>query len=294
MRPRIVDFLDLALHVRFFDLVIPNPATMYAVAMVVGLLLFARRCQQAGLSRYHALGAGLWAMAGGLAGTRVFFLVQHLDETIAYPRQILSFGGGITSWGAFLGGALGFFLYFRFRAQVSLAYGDCVASCLGLGIALGRLSCFLNGDDFGTLSGLPWAVRFPHASYPFVAQVRAGILDPIEDLSLPVHPVQLYLSLNGVLLFVLASWYWKKLRNHPGATFWLFWLTYSPTRFVLEFLRGDQSQRIAGLTVPQVMCAVILVPAALGLWWSLGHGLPGFVEAGTAADSAAQEASHQP
>jgi len=207
---------------------------------------------------------------GGLVGARVFYLVQHLETTLGNPGVILNLGGGTASWGAYIGGAAAFLLYFSFNKEQTLGYADAVGSCLGLGIAVGRWSCFLNGDDFGTLSDLPWTVRFPHASPPFVAQVRAGLLDPLADLSLPIHPVQLYLSFNGLMLFLLATWCWRRLRHLPGATFYLYWLSYCLTRFMWEFFRGDQSRVFsASLTVPQVLAILVVIPTSLGLWWSL-------------------------
>ncbi len=267
MRPRIVEYLNSVFGTGVFEWLVPESVWLYALAMLLALFVLMRRSKGAGVSRYHAAGAALWMMAGGLLGTRAFFLVQHLDATLANPRQILDPGGGLASWGAYLGGFAALLIYCRYHRLETPRYADLAVPCLGLGIAVGRLSCFLNGDDYGTLSNLPWAVSFPHASYPFVAQARAGLISPVADLSLPVHPVQIYLALNGLLLFLLASRFYKKFRERPGATFCFYWLCYCTTRFALEYLRGDQSTQLFmdTLTVPQLMCLLTFVPAALGL-----------------------------
>lgn len=266
MRPRIVDALNAAFRAEVFGWLVPTPAAMYAIAMTAVLVVFVHRCRRLGISRYHAAGAALWAMAGGLVGARASYLLANLRSTLSNPMQILDLGGGTASWGAYLGGVAGLVLYCRRYRQFTLQVADVVASCLGLGVALGRWSCFLNGDDYGKLSTLPWAVRFPHGSYPFVAQVRAGLLDPLDSLSLPVHPVQLYLSLNGLILFVGASLCWKRLRHRPGALFCLYWLAYCATRFLWEFARGDQPDLFGGsLTMGQLICIPIVMGAGLCL-----------------------------
>lgn len=266
MRPRIVDALNAAFHSEVPGALVPTPAVVYAIAMLAVLVVFVQRCERAGLSRYHAVGAGLWTMIGGLVGARVIYLLFRFESTMADPRQILDLGGGTASWGGYLLGVVALLLHCRRHQQPAWQYADALASCLGLGVAIGRWSCFLNGDDYGRISSVAWAVRFPHASYPFVAQVRAGHLDPLADLSLPVHPVQLYLSLNGLILFVGASLLWKRLRHRPGTMFCLYWLAYCATRFLWEFARGDQPDVLGGfVTIGQLVCVPIGIGAGLCL-----------------------------
>lgn len=262
MRPRFVAALDGFFNTTAFDRLVPGAASLFAAAMLVTFIVFVRRSNWRGLDRYHAAGMGLWAMLGGLVGARVFYLVQHAQATLADPSQIFSIAGGVASWGAYLGGFAGFALYARWNGVGLWPYADALGSCLGLGPAIGRWGCFLNGDDFGSISNVPWAVRFPHASIPFVFQVRSGLLSPLADWSLPIHPVQIYLSLNGLAIFFFATLFWKRNRSNPGATFWFYVLAYCTTRFLWEFVRGDQVQLIFGLTVPQVM-ALLVAPLAL-------------------------------
>ena len=270
MRPRLVTALDGFFQVNFFDWLVPGAAVMFAAAMLVTFLVFVRRAGDAGLARYHAAGMGLWAMVGGLVGSRVFYLLQHWQATLADPSQLWSTKGEATSWGAYLGGFTGLVLYARLKGMELWPYADVIGSCLGLGPAIGRWGCFLNGDDFGSVSRLPWAVRFPHASIPFVFQARAGVVDPLADLSLPVHPSQIYLSLNGLALFFIFTRYWNRARSQPGATFWLYTLAYCVTRFLWEFLRGDQVQHVFGVTVPQAV-SLVLVPMAFVAWRRSHH-----------------------
>jgi phosphatidylglycerol:prolipoprotein diacylglycerol transferase len=273
MRPRLVDALSALLGGRMAELLIPTGPMLYAAAILVMVLVAARRARRGGLDPYHLLGIALWAAVGGLVGARVLFLVQHARETILVPSEIVRLGGGTASWGAYIGALVGLMLYAARHGLPIARYADVAASVAGLGIMLGRLACFLNGDDFGTATNLPWGVRFPHASMPFVAQVREGLVSPVADLSLPVHPVQLYLALNGLAVFLLLSWGWRAWRNRPGVVFCLFWVVDGVMRFGLEYFRGDQPHlTAAGLTPPQVIVLAVIGPALWGVWFS---GRPG-------------------
>jgi phosphatidylglycerol---prolipoprotein diacylglyceryl transferase len=259
MRPRIVEYLNDAIGGEIWGWVIPTPAVVYALMMLAMLVLFVRRAAQSDQSKYHALGAALWAMAGGLIGARLLFLLFHIDRVLVTPEMIFNLSGATMSFGAYLGGALGFILYIRRNSLPGLKYLDVCASILGLGPFIGRWSCFLNGDDFGTLSNAPWAVSFPHGSYPFAHQVELGLLDPLQALSLPVHPVQLYLSLNGLFLFLLFTWLWKKKTFAPGLLFGWYWIAYPAIRLLIEFFRGGVEPNVFGiLTAPQATTLMLL------------------------------------
>jgi phosphatidylglycerol:prolipoprotein diacylglycerol transferase len=275
MRPRLAEGLNAAFGTRLFEWLVPSPAVMYALAMLAALVVVRYRSRAApGVVPYHALGVGLWVMASALVGARLFYLFQYLPETLAQPLRIFDLGGATVSWGAYLGGGAGLLLYCRCYRLPGQPYADLLATTIGLAIAIGRWGCFLNGDDFGTRSDLPWAVRFPHGSYPFAQQARAHLIFPLDDLSLPVHPVQLYLSLNGLLLFFLTSWYWKRFRHRPGATFCFFWLLYAVSRFLLEFFRGDHDQFLLGVPTAQAMSIPMAAAAAIGLRHCLSRPAP--------------------
>lgn len=111
MRPRIIDYLNNLFGVHIFEWLVPDPSTMYALAMLVCLIIFVRRIKTARLSQSDALKAAIWGMLGGLVGARVFFLLMHPGWVIARPEIIFSVSGGTASWGAYLGGILGFWGY---------------------------------------------------------------------------------------------------------------------------------------------------------------------------------------
>jgi len=258
MRPRIIDFLNQWFHTGIFNYLIPDSAVMYAVMVGVGAILFLKRCKKISLNIYHASGIAIWASVGGLIGARVFYLVQNLRYTFEHPATILEINGATVSFGVYLGGIVGVILYSRLYKIVPWKYLDVGVSVLGLGPMIGRIGCFLNGDDYGTVSTVAWAVRFPHGSFPFIDHVGRGWISPMDYLSLPVHPVQLYGCLKGLALFILFSVLWKKNLFKPGVLFFLFWMCYSCFRFILEIFRGDMDRGWVGnLSTGQFMSVTI-------------------------------------
>lgn len=268
MRPRIIEGLNAWSGTELFAWLVPDPAFVYALAIAAVGFIFVRRTRSDGLDRVHALGAAIGAIVSGMIGARLFFLLQHPELIAARPSIILQLNGATVSWGAYLAGTAAFCFYLYRHRQPLLRYADVLASCLGLGPFLARWACFLNGDDYGTLTDVPWAISFPHGSFPFAAQVQAGLLDPLADLSLPIHPVQMYLSLKGLALFVVCTILWKRRVLAPGMLFGAYWLMFAVARFVLEFFRGDEGRGFVGaLSVGQVMAAGVFAAASCLIGW---------------------------
>lgn len=261
MRPRIVDWLNATLGTSAFGWLVPSPAFVYAVAMLVVMAFFVSRCGRAGLERYHALGAATWALLGGVAGARLLYLVLRADRVWREPGVLLDLSGSTMSWGAYFGGFLGFALYFRKAGLAPWRYADALASVFGLAPFIARFACLLNGDDFGRVTDVPWAVAYPHGSLAFDAHLRAGLIGPGATASLPVHPVQLYLAAAGFALFAVFSWLWRRIDLEAGAMFALYWAADGASRFLLEFFRGDTDRTFVG-AFPDGQVIALLVALA--------------------------------
>jgi phosphatidylglycerol:prolipoprotein diacylglycerol transferase len=234
--------------------------------------LFVRRCNRSGLETRHAAIAAILAVAGGMLGARIYYLLHHYRYVLENPRVIVGFGAGIASFGAYIGGTLALVVYLRAVKQDLLRYLDVLGSVLGLGPFVVRWACFLNGCCYGTPSDLSWAVRYPAHTFAWRAHARNGLIGPGDELSLPVHPVQIYLSLLGLACFVIASRFWKRYAAYRGATFVLFWLVYGAGRFFLEFLRGDVPRYTAvGLTLSQIVIVAVLCAVVAGFLWPRGR-----------------------
>lgn len=261
MRPRIVDYLNDVFGTQIFGHLVPTPGLIYPLAMLVVLLVYLRRVRHDDLSIYHGLGAAIWAMVGGIVGARLLHVVLRLNLVAEDPSILWDLGGSTMSWGAYFGGGAGFALYFARHSLRLGPYADVVGSVFGLGPFIGRFACFLNGDDFGTVSAAPWAVTYPAGSYPLAAHIKLGLLGPGDVQSLPVHPVQLYLAANGLALFLLFSWVWRRKRYQPGTLLFLYWAAYGATRFGMEFFRGDLNRTFLG-GFPDAQVIALLISLA--------------------------------
>lgn len=234
------------------------------------LAVFVHRSADSGLSQEKAFWSGIWAIAFGLIGARVYWFLQHIDLSVQSPSVIVSFSGSTASWGGYVGGTLGFLLSLRLYGVQALGPLDTVSSTLGLGIFICRLGCFLDGCCFGKISSIPWAIRYPAGSLPFDVHLQGNLITIDAQSSLPTHPVQLYLAVNGLCLFALGSWCWHRFGKHKGVTFIVFWLSFCITRFILEFFRGDEIRGFLGpISTPQLICVLVttavisLIPCVL-------------------------------
>jgi len=260
MRPRLIGFLENYLNPAFAKFLVPTGTTMYVVAMLVVMYVYVKRCERTGLSGYHALGACIYAIIGGLAGARIFYLLETLPETLQNPAVILDVFGGTTSWGVYIGGFGGFFLYLKSKRLSALNYADVMGASLGLGPLIGRWSCFLHGCCYGTITEMPWAIRYPANSQLFVHQVKIGLVPQEASLSLAVHPLPVYLSLSALLVFIVTSIFWQKCNMRPGVTFLFYWFFYCLTRFIWEYFRGNADRWTAlQLNLGQLMCILTVM-----------------------------------
>src|SRR5262249_3858158 len=153
-------------------------------------------------------------------------------------------------YGGLLAGAAAFVLFLKLRKLAILPYADAAACAVALGIAIGRIGCFLNGDDYGTVSRLPWAVRFPPGTEAYMGHLMRGWVTSTDAWSLPVHPVQLYDSLFALCLFgILVIWH----PSLPGLRFGFFAIAHGVGRFAEEFFRGDFRPALGPLSLTQAI-----------------------------------------
>jgi phosphatidylglycerol:prolipoprotein diacylglycerol transferase len=143
---------------------------------------------------------------------------------------------------------------------------DTCAPFVPIGMAFGRIGCWLNGCCWGwRCAGAvpPVLSRFAPNSPVHGHQVALGFIEG-TGRTLPVHPVQLYDCAHSFLLFGLVWWYLRR-DPPPGATTCLFLGLYGVGRFCLETLRGDHRYTLTGLTVAQNLMLLLIVGGFTGL-----------------------------
>jgi phosphatidylglycerol:prolipoprotein diacylglycerol transferase len=127
---------------------------------------------------------------------------------------------------------------------------DAALPTMGLVIFCVRIGCFLNGCCFGRISDLPWAVSFPRGSLAHLWHVSQGLTPLSAPHSLPVHPLQLYFALAGLLLFLFGQRWYRGWR-FDGEVFLKFFLGFFGSTFVPDLYRvavwvGDVGVGLAG------------------------------------------------
>jgi phosphatidylglycerol:prolipoprotein diacylglycerol transferase len=160
-------------------------------------------------------------------------------------------------------------IYLRVRKLPFLRYFDAIVPASTLGVAISRLGCFLNGDDFGTRSNLPWAVTFPPGTEAYADDLTRGWISPTAPLSLPVHPVQLYASLFALLLFAFLA-HWRPQR--PGLRFAAFLVIYGVGRFCDQYFRGDFQPILRPFSLTQLISILLILLGLTVLYQRGRHG----------------------
>ena len=186
----------------------------------------------------------LYVIAGTILGARIFYVfVYNLTFYLDNPSEIIAiWHGGLSFHGALIGAVIAILIFTKKKKIGFYEIADLSVIPLALGLALGRLGNFTNGELYGRITDVPWAFRFPDA----------------EGFR---HPSQIYESFKNFTIF-LALWTIKDKKLPKGFMFWLFVVMYSALRFIVEFFRQPDPQVgfiIGFLTMGQVLSIVMFV-----------------------------------
>jgi phosphatidylglycerol:prolipoprotein diacylglycerol transferase len=212
------------------------------------------------------------AVIGGILGAKGYYVLLNYERLLTDPMPLLLARGGLVWYGGFaLAAAL--VIWEIKRSGIPLREGlDASAPALALAYAVGRMGCFLVGDDWGRPTDSWVGIAFPRGMPPSTVDVIErdfGIaVDPglVEEFGqvVPVHPTQLYEVGMSTLIFFLL---WR-LRGGGRPAGWIFmlWLTLAGVeRFLVEFLRAKDDRFIGFLTLAQMISLGIVVVGLVGM-----------------------------
>ncbi len=248
----------------------PLAISPFGVMMVVAFLVAWAQMR----SSYRRLGLGdeedvsavlLAAGLGGIAGGKIYYAVLYGDWSLLIDRS------GLVWYGALLLGAAAAIWAIHRRRLPLWSAMDATAPALSLGYGVGRVGCFLVGDDYGFPTDLPWGVEFP-VGLP--GPTTAGFLRseygadvPLEVPSaelVAVHPTQLYETLAAVAIWLFGLWLLRR-RAPAGATVLAVVGLLALERFFVEFLRAKDDRFLGDFTLAQVL-SLALVLALAAAW----------------------------
>lgn len=250
---------------------------MLFFAYLASINMTAWRARKGHLNPQFAFDLATWLFLGGIAGARAFFVIQYRDKFQSFFDIFKIWEGGIVFYGSLIGGALALVIFWAVKRFPFLPMADAIAPALCIGLAIGRFGCFLNGCCYGDRCDLPWSVSFPPGSAPFKDQVAKGLLAPTALGSLPLHPTQLYSTIDGMVLLFVVLAFWPH-RKADGQAMALYFMLYAVTRFLVELLRNDESAQIMGMTISQLI-SVGVMAFGIFLWFiSLKYGRPRYAD----------------
>ncbi len=207
---------------------------------------------------------------GGILGAKFYYLIENIPtgqaanningliniiagiftlngERIAFGIQ--NFGAGLVFLGGLVGGmaAVSWYIYRKNLNWFKIA--DLAAPFLVLGHGIGRIGCFLVGDDYGIPTNLPWAIAFPNGLPP---------------TNIAVHPTQLYeMSAYFIIFFYLR--YRKRNQTFSGEIIFEYLFLGGLSRFMVEFIRTN-TKYIFGLSGAQYLSILMMTIGAYQLW----------------------------
>ena len=273
---------------------------MLLLAAAAGVGLSVVRGRRMGIDADTILALGMEIFLAGIVGARLFFVIEYWRDFFPPGRSLLQAipailnipAGGLVVFGALPTAAVAVWWFARRRSLPLVVLADCMAPGLLVGLALGRLGCFLNGCCFGSPCELPWAVRFPPESPPWLDQINRGLLRSAVDTtgqrlwSLPIHPAQLYAALDASLLALLAVCF-TPLARRDGEVFALVLTLHPISRFLLEMIRTDEPPALGTpFSISQLVSLVLLTLAVALWWWLSGQPLRGAPTAPSTASTA--------
>ena len=239
----------------------------YSLAYIFGLLGawgLARKMSKVSNSPFTVLKIDdflLWATIGVVVGGRLgYVFFYNFRYFMEFPIQILYvWQGGMSFHGGLLGVIIATILFALKKKIPILSMGDILTCVAPIGLFLGRLANFVNGELYGRVSqAVPWVMVFPDGG------------------DLPRHPSQLYeAAWEGLFLFIVLNslwWFMPRYRQRPGFFTGLFFLLYGLGRFGLEYFREPDAQLglfLAHLSMGQLLCLpMIFVGLALLIYAS--------------------------
>lgn len=235
---------------RIGDFTVTSYGVMLVVAFIGAGWVVSREFRRRGWDASAAQDIVLAAMIGGVVGSKLYWALAQGGELLANPLGTLFSRGGFTFYGGLIGGILAVSLWLKWHKYPMREAVDACALAVPVGYMLGRVGCFLVGDDYGYPTDVPWGVAFPEGSPPTVV---------------PVHPTQIYEILLTLPIFGLMMW--QRTRGLPaGFLFSELLVLAGLERLFVEFYRVNPEFAL-GLTDAQWVSIALIVLGVVGMVW---------------------------
>jgi phosphatidylglycerol:prolipoprotein diacylglycerol transferase len=260
---------------RIGDFEITSFGLMMFLSFISGAWIMSKQLKRYGMNPELAWDILAWVAIGGILGAKLYYLALHWQDLVANPIGELTSRGGLVWYGGLIGGITALYLQIRPRKNkprlpMATIY-DSTAPALAVAYAVGRMGCFLVGDDYGIYTDGPFGIAFPEGSPPSTAgQLRlagdTGVPPGLPDNTvLPVHPTQLY-EIGLALIMFGILWRLGARKLKPGQLFAVFMMLYAVERFLIEFVRAKTDRWVFGLSTSQI-ASIGLLAVGIFFWF---------------------------
>jgi len=227
-----------------------------ALGFIIGGIVIYWQAKEKNFDSHKAKYLILATIISGFVGSRLGYVLLNFSSYQKDLLKILQFWKGGFSWqGGFIAAFLIVLLILRNGKEKIGKWLDVIMLGMLLGHSVGRIGCFLNGCCYGTITNVPWAIKFPN----------------LGD-NLLRHPTQLYEALSYFLIFLLLYYYSKKIKLKNGSLFFIGTALHSLTRFIIEYFRYNKDFIYQGkiwyatLNYSQLTALIIIIISLLILF----------------------------
>jgi prolipoprotein diacylglyceryl transferase len=228
---------------------------MIALGVVAAIWLTGKRLEEKGIgTREDATAIGLWAVAAGVVGARLYHVATDWERFRGHYGDIVKvWEGGLGIPGGLLAGIpVGIWVAYRRGLPMGMT-ANCAAPAIALAQAIGRWGNWFNQELFGRTTDLPWALEIDDEKLP--AGYPPGTT---------FHPTFLYESLWNLALCGVLLWIDRRYNPAPGRLMGMYFVGYGIGRFWVESIRIDSADQLGGLRWNQW---VALAMVAGGVMW---------------------------
>jgi len=232
-----------------------------ALGVIVGVAVATAFARREGYQEDTIYNVALCLVIGGIIGARGLYVIEHFgdfDDDLVDIVRVNT--GGISIYGALIGGTIGAWLYAIIRKVPNLPRGADIAAMGGiLGMAVGRIGDIINGEHFAEDTDLPWGVVYTHSESP--SFIRFGGATEVQ------HPAVAYEMIGDLVIFGILLLIFLRV-NRAGVTFFAWVFLYGLLRTLVSFLRLDDIVWL-GLRTAQLIGIVAMVIGLGGMAYLL-------------------------
>jgi phosphatidylglycerol:prolipoprotein diacylglycerol transferase len=234
---------------------------MLALSFLVGIFFAMYLAKRRGLNPDVISDLGLYVIIAAIIGARAYYVMTHFDEfrgnlvSIINPIHDGYIGiSGLVMYGGFIAAIITAAAFFKIKKLSPLQYLDVCSPSVGIGIALTRVGCFMNGCCHGAAAkaGALLSLNYPNNNSP------AGYYQHYVANAQGLQPSQFYESAGGIAIAVILLLAGRSKRAFAGLQFYLLIVLYALMRFFIELTRVyTPSEKVGPLTHNQVICIVL-------------------------------------